>query len=55
MDPPAELPLKSTHEELARGKINWLPEEENSRERGDVLDDGKGEKANDGKQVKMKK
>lgn len=25
MDPPAELPLNGTHEELALGKINWLP------------------------------
>lgn len=28
MDPPAELPLNGTHEELALGKINWLPGEE---------------------------
>lgn len=28
MDPPAELPLNGTHEELAQGKINWLPREE---------------------------
>lgn len=29
MDPPAELPLKGTREELAQGKINWLPREKN--------------------------
>lgn len=28
MDPPTELPLHGTHEELALDKINWLPEEE---------------------------
>lgn len=27
MDPPTELPLHGTHEELALDKINWLPEE----------------------------
>lgn len=25
MDPPTELPLNATREELAVGKINWLP------------------------------
>lgn len=32
MDPPNELPLHGTHEELALDKINWLPEE---KRRGD--------------------
>lgn len=27
MDPPTELPLSATREELAAGKINWLPRE----------------------------
>lgn len=36
MDPPAELPLNGTHEELAVGKINWLPGEGKGE---DVLDD----------------
>lgn len=27
MDPPTELPLDATREELAAGKINWLPGE----------------------------
>lgn len=27
MDPPTELPLNTTREELAAGKINWLPGE----------------------------
>lgn len=25
MDPPTELPLNGTQEELAAGKINWVP------------------------------
>lgn len=37
MDPPTELPLNGTHEELAPGKINWLPAEERreKKKRGD--------------------
>lgn len=27
MDPPTELPLNATREELAAGEINWLPGE----------------------------
>lgn len=30
MDPPTELPLLGTHEELALDKINWLPGDEGS-------------------------
>lgn len=40
MDPPAELPLNGTHEELALGKINWLPGEHGRG--GDGVDE-KGE------------
>lgn len=33
MDPPTELPLNGSHEELALGKINWLPAEERREEK----------------------
>lgn len=43
MDPTAELPLNGTHEELAVGKINWLPGEGRGREGGCWDERGRGE------------
>lgn len=45
MDPPTELPLHGTHEELALDKINWLPGEERSeKEIGGEITETKWEK-----------
>lgn len=42
MDPPTELPLNATREELAVGKINWLPGEKKRRRKEEEKGGGAG-------------
>lgn len=42
MDPPTELPLNATREELAAGKINWLPGEKKRGRRKEEKGGGAG-------------